>query len=105
MNAKLNLIGDQWLLAERIERKPVVRPDFTPTTGMSLAMWVTANADALHQYEIDLKQAHGADDCTFPEYCAVEFDLQELADEERAEWDRQDHLAEEADSKYDGRDL
>lgn len=105
MNAKANLIGDTWLLAERIERKPVVRPDFTPTTGMSLAMWVTANADALHQYEIDLKQAHGADDCAFSDYCAVEYDLQELADEEQAEWTRSDQEADDADSRYDGRDL
>lgn len=100
MNAKPNLIGDQWLLAERIAQKPVERPDYTPTTGHSLASWTTANAEDLHQYELALIQAHGADECTFAEFCAVEFDLQELSDEEHAEWSRSDYDAAEADSKY-----
>lgn len=82
------LVGDIWKLAARVDAKPVIRPDYTPTTGHSLASWVVANDLDLCAYWRDLALAAplGDDDCTFAEFCAVQFDQQQEMDEDLREY-------------------
>jgi hypothetical protein len=102
MSAKPDLVGDIWKLAERIEAKPVERPDFTPTTKHSLASWVVANDIDLCNYWQALARCAPltSEDCTFAEFCAVQYERQEREEEEAAEFSHSDYLAAEADSKY-----
>lgn len=75
-------VGDQWKMAQAIEKKPVEPPFYTSTVGKSELRWYEENETELRRYWRDICEADPWTEAEFQSWADCQYDVTCMYDED-----------------------